>query len=506
MEALPVSSSPRQRNNLFGLLDLPIHSVVTIDGVALMLPRDDFIGVSASVAPGFRALMVRGGGGSAQRRQQHPSATTVGFVFLEEARSDPETFIRRFDRTTEEMSSHPVDTSTERNLLQQWECGKIEPHRLVSYDQVVSPNQQQLWQRLTDCISRKLLDIRGIHNGDKLVPGSYSSSSSSLTDDDLSLAAADGHSVRYPPIPMLHAPPRRHEGTRQFLQEQTPARRTAFYYEWTTTLSRFEYLLKTVYHQDWELLLGDVQLAFCLFLNLQCYSSWIHWRDLVAMLSSIDAAGMQQYSHLFSSLFTVLSAQMENIQDTDILDDVHVTEEDGFLIPSLRSLLDTAQAVPELRQNDALGHLCKVLSDTFPEHFVPLNDKEEVYGANNNPPLTDIPLGVSADQDDICGDDSDDLDGPVLVAAEEVEESIARSQKQSTEAGSFHSSEFGHSRDWFRERYPLLLAAMDGSSIKEDVLMTCARVLYDASDVSLVREAAAYLQEVEASRTREHCL
>ena len=34
----------------------------------------------------------------------------------------------------------------------------------------------------------------------------------------------------------------------------------------------------------------------------------------------------------------------------------------------------------------------------------------------------------------------------------------------------------------------------------EDEVMACARILDEAKDVSLVREAAAYLKEVEAHR------
>ena len=51
-----------------------------------------------------------------------------------------------------------------------------------------------------------------------------------------------------------------------------------------------------------------------------------------------------------------------------------------------------------------------------------------------------------------------------------------------------------------RKRYPLLFAAMDSTSFREDVLMTCARALDVANDASLVREAAAYLEEVETKR------
>ena len=48
-----------------------------------------------------------------------------------------------------------------------------------------------------------------------------------------------------------------------------------------------------------------------------------------------------------------------------------------------------------------------------------------------------------------------------------------------------------------RTSYPLLFAAM---APQEDVVMCAARCLDEQRDVSLVREAAAYLEEVEAHR------
>lgn len=92
-------------------------------------------------------------------------------------------------------------------------------------------------------------------------------------------------------------------------------------------------------------------------------------------------------------------------------------------------------------------------------------------------------------------DDDDDDDGPVIVPYEEFESSLSRSaallntthkQVDNTEEEAKH-----------RQDYPLLYAAM---SPQEDVVMCAARVLDEQRDVSLVREAAAYLEQVEAHR------
>ena len=121
---------------------------------------------------------------------------------------------------------------------------------------------------------------------------------------------------------------------------------------------------------------------------------------------------------------------------------------------------------------------------------------------------------MDGDHDDICGsvdinddNDDDDDDLPVIVSSEEIELSLLRSQEHVNELKRYYHSPQStatmehHDRERLRQHYPLLLAAMDSSSGKEDILMTCARVLYDAVDVSVVREAAAYLEDIERKKT-----
>mmetsp|Transcript_22345 Transcript_22345/g.49563 ORF Transcript_22345/g.49563 Transcript_22345/m.49563 type:complete len:174 (+) Transcript_22345:286-807(+) len=100
------------------------------------------------------------------------------------------------------------------------------------------------------------------------------------------------------------------------------------------------------------------------------------------------------------------------------------------------------------------------------------------------------------DDDDDSGDDDDD--GPVVVSPEEIEASLARSSgRGAATARGPRSGGETEAHHGFREGYPLLAAAM---APFEDVPMLCARVLDERKDVSLVREAAAYLEEAEQSR------
>ncbi len=82
------------------------------------------------------------------------------------------------------------------------------------------------------------------------------------------------------------------------------------------------------------------------------------------------------------------------------------------------------------------------------------------------------------------GDDEDDEDGPVVVSIDEVTASLERSSNTKSYDKSIYAS-----------KYPFLFASMVDN---EDILMTCSRILDEKPDVTSVREAAAYLEEVES--------
>eukprot|EP00566_Odontella_aurita_P008278 CAMPEP_0113558660 /NCGR_PEP_ID=MMETSP0015_2-20120614/18471_1 /TAXON_ID=2838 /ORGANISM="Odontella" /LENGTH=667 /DNA_ID=CAMNT_0000460223 /DNA_START=270 /DNA_END=2273 /DNA_ORIENTATION=- /assembly_acc=CAM_ASM_000160 len=130
--------------------------------------------------------------------------------------------------------------------------------------------------------------------------------------------------------------------------------------------------------------------------------------------------------------------------------------------------------------------------------------------------LPSVAMGMDVSDDDF---DYDDEDGPTVVSAEEVEASLARSSAEDARLASMRASAgfneggmvatsvalgaavegdySGRDCEDHRWQYPLLFAALTRG---EDVLMACARILDEKKDVSLVREAAAYLEEVEARR------
>jgi hypothetical protein len=145
----------------------------------------------------------------------------------------------------------------------------------------------------------------------------------------------------------------------------------------------------------------------------------------------------------------------------------------NFLVSSLKRLcIHTSQAKG---LQEASSTFQTLLANRFPNSFA----------ANDF--VQEMDEGGGSDDDD----DSDD--GPVVVAGDDVEASMGRSSAASSMQVSSFSPEI-------RQTYPLLVAAI---MPHEDILMTCARALDEAADVSLVREAAAYLEEMEQQNVYE---
>jgi hypothetical protein len=145
----------------------------------------------------------------------------------------------------------------------------------------------------------------------------------------------------------------------------------------------------------------------------------------------------------------------------------------NFLLPSLKQLCRNLSRTNIVTQEEeSVTQFQKLLANKFPTSF----QEEETM---------DIRV---IDDDEMEDGDDEDEDAPVVVAAEEVHASLARS---STAVSKRKRLDVPIE---IQKVYPLLVAAI---MPHEDILMTCARALDEQRDVSLVRQAAAYLEEVE---------
>jgi A1 cistron-splicing factor AAR2 len=200
-----------------------------------------------------------------------------------------------------------------------------------------------------------------------------------------------------------------------------------------------------------------------------------------------------QHFDLYCNLLDVLLNQLV-ATGQDFFEDIEYSG-DNFFVPAVQRLCTTCSQIPSERLMKALSSLSVILMSRFPSIVEEQLDRHGSERRVEEERHEKVNLGlVNANVEDHVTDmsESDDDGGPVIVPSDEVEASLARLEK--TPRSCAPSLEYS---DQDRIAYPFLFAA---KLQQEDVLMTCARVLDTANDVSLVREAAAYLEEVEAKR------
>ncbi len=289
--------SSQQSLSVLALLDLPLGTVLTLDGKSIVLQTCDFVGFDQIPTEDdecmFHLITVRATApsrdGNSQR--EYSSPITTGFIFAATRSlvpaNDTMAIIRRFDINTSEVSSDPVDEQTESSLLESIRQGHIDTQRLISYHRVFSATDVEAWKSRTKFVTTRLLRKRGLHHGDKIIPGTYDSEDSLLQqsakrnlDNTQKSFIVDGKAVVYPPIPVLdkargtrHAT---HAGTRAYLAQLSPSDRTRVFMD-TAPTSLMESVLERYYDLNRKELLGDLQLSYLLFLCLHCLSSFEHW-------------------------------------------------------------------------------------------------------------------------------------------------------------------------------------------------------------------------------------
>lgn len=455
--------------------DLPAGSTITIDGVPLQLPPDRappaMVGVrQLPEDESFHLITLRCGDTT---RFLH------GFVIV--PRHQGEDIVLRYDEQMEEVGGELMDPRTRTNVLstiadaeQRFATGSTSDQitlflaALPKYSELMerkgdrTKDNMVSWKQLTAYITPSLLKIRGLVslgescNCVKVVPGIVPDDGDAANNSMQATPATttdDAVSIQYPPVPVFptHETSFRalsHEGTKSFLRSLPPGERTDFMLRARTGDTAndlaLEYLLKSITNDN---LLADVQLSFIFFWQLQCYASLTHWRDLTALVGSCTSAHQTLQQQVAEQLALQLRGQQGDNTEAILLDEY----QDSALVASWHRLG---------RQHAGLRRVL------LQQGMVPVVDDE---GDDTND-------GASR-----CTHQIDD-DTPVMVPPEHVARLSGSSPLPIPSIST--------------QDYPLLAAAM---LEHEDVLMTCARALDTAGDAGLVREAAAYLEQVEAT-------
>lgn len=483
------------------------------------------IPISSEDTP-FHLLVVRAG---KETTNLHPGGSLpVGFVLLSDCAN---VCARRFSTQTEEMSNEPLDDVTTRNLMNAItdESGELQKYAML-YNQFMGDEKNiASWKARTSLIDGPFLyHQHGLGHGDKIVP----SSDTSCDDNTLPSSETkkpnnimiDGKSVSYPNIPCIDPTISarlltRHAGTKAYISNLDPSVRTWLLsggacnltaetqmnttgpeeYIWNDILSKHYNGTGCDRHDDF--FLADIQFAFVIFLFLECQSSLEHWRDAVSMSSLSIKISARSGLEILPTLYAQLSCiEADFFHETE-----YSSGENNFLIGALKRLCAACDTLSEANETNyrikgMLMKLQKLVSNRF--HV-------NISSSSAAPDLTDCDIDMTTDACATeCGGDNtvqkgsrndeelEDEDGPVIVPSSEVEASISRSSMECLQAKKYHTA-LNQDYEQHRTNYPLLFAAI---TPQEDVVMTCARVLDAGNDVSLVREAAAYLEEVEACR------
>ena len=167
----------------------------------------------------------------------------------------------------------------------------------------------------------------------------------------------------------------------------------------------------------------------------------------------------------------------------------------NFLLPAVKRLCyQCINQTQNIHLQTRAKELLQEFSSRVPDFTY--NDNVNIKHDNNeDKDMKDDNVNNYNEDDGDDDDDDDDEDGPTIVSMDEITASIGRSSKASKSLDCTNDNDTTHSIEHM-SKYPFLFASViDG----EDIIMTCARILDEKPDVTSVREAAAYLEEVEAS-------
>lgn len=310
------------------LLNLPPNTVLSLDGCGTQtLRKEEELVVITDLPPGFRLLSIRAGAVNKESHVGTNMSMSIGLTMLlpreenVDVTSSPSDaykknlIVRKYDNQTEEIASNPPDDITCKNLYeaiqQQRQNEQTNQIQLIPYQTftrnlnvdlntaAVNVEESNNWNSvLTNFISQKVLKNHNLSGrGDKIIPGSMD-----LTDEEESKIKIkyddkqneDGIYMKYKPIPCFDTAqdqdrgkvkPQNHKGTKKYIASLPPPARTAIFtrqygdvYDGKSLGDFiFQSLLDNYYEGQWEVLVGEIQLSFVVFVCCSCLASLEHW-------------------------------------------------------------------------------------------------------------------------------------------------------------------------------------------------------------------------------------
>ncbi|KAG9416347.1 a1-alpha2 repression [Aphanomyces cochlioides] len=176
------------------------------------------------------------------------------------------------------------------------------------------------WHKLSKYITRAAVEKCGLTIGGTISPGDPDALSSTSTEALKPFFPDTAQTARFTPL-------------RKASTRKSPQDLTAYHLD---SSEHLEYLLETYYKNDWKALLGELQLAFVLFLLISSYDALNQWKQFVWLLCSCENAVITR-PELFSSFLQVIHVHLEQV-GPDFFEDEVANE--NFIKASLASLFE----------------------------------------------------------------------------------------------------------------------------------------------------------------------
>lgn len=240
------------------------------------------------------------------------------------------------------------------------------------------------WSQLASYIDERVLARARVRLGETIAPDGAGEGQSEPRE---SLPVAPTHRTAHPPEPLAAVFTR--VRANRMPAGQPAGAVTDYHFDGSARLEellRVEYAPASSPAEPWPLLLGELQLAFVLMLQLHSHSALVFWREMLALLCTCERALAQaRHAPLFEAFARVLREQLARLPPDFFID---ALSGHNFLAPALaglRELLDGAPARVQAAARplwallaehfgldaDALARLADEDGPTVVEHVAP---------------------------------------------------------------------------------------------------------------------------------------
>eukprot|EP00740_Mantoniella_antarctica_P003500 CAMPEP_0181359766 /NCGR_PEP_ID=MMETSP1106-20121128/6275_1 /TAXON_ID=81844 /ORGANISM="Mantoniella antarctica, Strain SL-175" /LENGTH=465 /DNA_ID=CAMNT_0023472929 /DNA_START=123 /DNA_END=1517 /DNA_ORIENTATION=+ len=205
----------------------------------------------------------------------------------------------------------------------------------------------QKWRRLSGHITEATLEGCGIPAGTRVVPGDPDAALDGKGKKHDGSDGADAAAAVVPFFPGIARAPVFSSIAQRAPRGMSPADVTRLHHD---TGARLAYALG-LFRGDWRALLGEVQVAFVLFLLIGSMAALEHWKSVVNMLCA-NAGEMHAHLELYKAFLATLTHQLECASSDFFTDEISA---DNFLRPALVKLVQEARPMAEQKTADTGG-------------------------------------------------------------------------------------------------------------------------------------------------------